>query len=273
MECARRKIWTKVILFPLAICVVTASLEVEHSIGGSPFRPAGKLVGNLQSDMEFEWQRPALTPTEIELVEKSAASDGLYSVRIKTDKGSLLSSVPAKCLLLQDFTEQAVLHAGHEGFIEAFNYDVESCSSSVAADGSISDGYGGSSGDGGVMARPERLPVRVKLPVPGPFLSMPEVMGEFADISVDAMEAGGLAGAAFDPNAKPRAVPSNSAGGQAGAKKGGPPPKDERTWLQKNWLYVVAIGMMVLNVLAKAQQPQQGGPAPAGGAGAAARRS
>ncbi|GIL64131.1 hypothetical protein Vafri_18090 [Volvox africanus] len=271
MDSAGRKTWTRVALFTLAICVVTASLDVEHSFGGSPFRPAGKLVGNLQSDTELEWQRPALTSDEFELVEKAAARDGLYSVRIKTDRGPLLSSVPAKCLLLQDFTEQAVLHAGHEGFIEAFNYDVESCSSSVAADGSTNDGHAGSAGDGGAVARPERLPVRVKLPVPAPFLSMPEVMGEFADVSVDAMEAGGLAGAAFDPNAKPRAVPSNSAAGQGGARKGGPPPKDERTWLQKNWLYVVAIGMMVLNVLAKAQQPQQGGPTPA--PGGAARRN
>ncbi|EFJ47596.1 hypothetical protein VOLCADRAFT_120965 [Volvox carteri f. nagariensis] len=233
-----------------------------------------------EADTELVWQRPALTPDELALLEKSASSDGLYSIRVKTDRGTLLSSVPAKCLLLDNLKEQVELQAGHDGFIESFNYGVESCSSAGAPGAAASGGGGGGIPDGsgtGVGPRPDRLPVQVKVPAQGPTLLMPEVLGEFSDVYVDATEAGSVGAAAYDPNAKPRTLPSGGAGGQAGARRGGPPPKDERTWLQKNWLYVVAIGMMVLNVVAKANvpPPQQGGPgaAPGGGGGGAARRS
>ncbi|GFR50586.1 hypothetical protein Agub_g12860, partial [Astrephomene gubernaculifera] len=238
------------LLAALVLCLLGASgsafaaLQVEHSFDGSVYQPAGTLVGDVLTNSELTWQRPDFTKADLELLTKAIKSDGLYSVRVKTDKGTLLTSVPASCLSVSPFTEQAEIHADRNGGVVAFNYAVPSCQPH-ASSGSSS---GSSKADGDdTSERPGTLGVRVLMPTPGPMLTLPEVMGEFADVSVDAADMASLggAGAGLDPNAKPRAA-------APGAKRGGPPPKDERSWLQKNWLFVAAGGMMVLNVLAKA---------------------
>ncbi|KXZ48386.1 hypothetical protein GPECTOR_28g793 [Gonium pectorale] len=217
-------------------------------------------MGPDNNDSELTWQRSSLSEADLALLAKAAKADGLYSVRVQTPKGALLTSVPAKCLRARDLKEQAELHADRSGALVGFTYAVPSCKQLLVAGAA-----GGAAAGGEAPALPERLPVRVVLPVPGPMLTQPELLGEFVDVSADAADLGSVAGSvSYDPNAKPRA-----AGGPGRAGKNAPPP-DERTWLQKNWLFIAAGVMMVVNVLAKANAPPgpPGAPgAPGGGGG------
>jgi hypothetical protein len=62
--------------------------------------------------------------------------------------------------------------------------------------------------------------------------------------------------------------PSGNAGETAGeGKEAAPPPPDNRTWLQKNWIYLLPVGFMLLNGMAGgggARGQQGGGQAQAG---------
>ncbi|KAG2425798.1 hypothetical protein HXX76_013423 [Chlamydomonas incerta] len=212
--------------------------------------------------MVLNWERPALSDAELANLEKAAQSNGLYVVRVKSEKSELLTSVPASCLLGDKLFEKAEVAADRSGQLLSFNYAVADCGKRVAE-------AGGAAGSGrpseeGVGTRPPSLPVRVVLPRAGPALLMPEFIGDFADVNIDAdlTTTGSL-----DPSAKPRTPVQSQA-----ARKGAPPPKDERTWLQKNWMFVLAGAMMVFNMVMKANAPegQTGGPARPGGAPAAA---
>lgn len=74
--------------------------------------------------------------------------------------------------------------------------------------------------------------------------------------------------------ARRRAANGGGEGGEEGEAE--PPPPDNRTWLQKNWVYALPMFMMAMNVMNAAagpppQQPQRRGQAAAvAGAGAAA---
>lgn len=48
--------------------------------------------------------------------------------------------------------------------------------------------------------------------------------------------------------------------GQDGKKA--PPPKDERSWVQKNWLPMALVAFMIANRLGQAANPPQGAPPP-----------
>ncbi|KAG2447530.1 hypothetical protein HYH02_007454 [Chlamydomonas schloesseri] len=260
-------------LLAAILSVASASVSVEHSLdGGATWQGAGKVVGDVLSDMVVNWERPALSDTELAQLEKAAQSNGLYVVRVKgggKSESELLTSVPAACLLGEKLFEKAELAADRSGQLLSFNYAISDCAKRVAG-GAVSPpsatSSSSSSSEEGVGTRPASLPVRVVLPRPGPALLVPEFVGEFADVNIDAeLSASG----SLDPNAKPRAPVQAQ-----GARKGAPPPKDERTWLQKNWMFVLAGGLMVFNMVMKANAPegqQAGGPPrPGGGAPAAA---
>ncbi|PNW73105.1 hypothetical protein CHLRE_14g618950v5 [Chlamydomonas reinhardtii] len=246
------------------ISIASAAVSVEHSLdGGATFLPAGKVVGNVLSDMVVNWERPALSDAELAKLEKAAQSNGLYLLRVKADKSELLSSVPASCLLGDKLFEKAEVAVDRGGQLLSFNYAITDCAKRAA--GTATGASAPSPSEEGVGTRPPSLPVRVVLPRPGPALLVPEFVGDFVDVNVDAdLTTTGT----LDPGAKPRAPVQ----GQA-ARKGAPPPKDERTWLQKNWMFVLAGAMMVFNMVMKANAPEgQAGAAPAarpGGAPAA----
>lgn len=62
---------------------------------------------------------------------------------------------------------------------------------------------------------------------------------------------------------------SNGTAGGNSTRGGGPPPKDERTFLQKNGLFIVGGAMMALNVLLRPDPaPARGGGGGGGGGGA-----
>eukprot|EP00198_Chlamydomonas_reinhardtii_P000506 XP_001689841.1 predicted protein [Chlamydomonas reinhardtii] len=188
------------------------------------------LIPTVFVDMVVNWERPALSDAELAKLEKAAQSNGLYLLRVKADKSELLSSVPASCLLGDKLFEKAEVAVDRGGQLLSFNYAITDCAKRAA--GTATGASAPSPSEEGVGTRPPSLPVRVVLPRPGPALLVPEFVGDFV-------------------GAKPRAPVQ----GQA-ARKGAPPPKDERTWLQKNWMFVLAGAMMVFNMVMKANAPE-----------------
>lgn len=247
-----------------ALARASAELIVEHSLdGGATYKPYGTIAGNIVTDGDLTWNRPELSAAERKQLEAVAQADGFYTVRARPSKGAgaplLASSVRASCLLGPGpVSEQAELQVHHGGSFVAFTYSVPSCVSS-AKGGSTSTSSSSESNTHG------SLPVRVVYPRVAPSLAIPEpLIGEFAEVPSDFGDLGSLGPQTLDPNARPRAAATAAAA----------PPPDERTWLQKNWLFVAAGALMVFNVFAKANMPPppgQGG-APAPGGGAPARR-
>lgn len=73
--------------------------------------------------------------------------------------------------------------------------------------------------------------------------------------------------------ARRRAAGDGEGGGAEGAGAPPPPPEDNRTWLQKNWVYALPMLMMAMNVMNAAAGPppqQQRRPGAGAGAGTAA---
>lgn len=231
-----------------------ADYAFEHSLDGRSFEHAGVVTDSLEFD------RAAPTSSEVNSLYELAKADGFYSTRI--DVGSnrhVVSSVRARCLFSEESKHELQLTLDVDGNILSFSYRAPA---SPACD---------------VAPVPKanfKFPpttVRAYAPAPGA-----EVKTQDADVAANiaktvlTAEGGGAAvGAApgFIGGGKSSGSLQTQTPGAQG-KAGGPPAKDERTWLQKNWLFAVAIGMMVLNIVGRLGADPAGGAAAATGAAA-----
>lgn len=217
------------VLLVVAAAVRSAlgALVIEHSLdGGASFQAAGAVLGDPAQDSLLTWHR-SLTDPELAQLQQLAQRDGFYTVRASgLGKGTFISSVRAACLA-GSAAEQVQLQIDHNRNMAGFTYALSSCPASPS---------------GAATALGNELTVRVMSPVAAPLLLMPDVSGgaQFSEIQYDE-----VAGSLSDPNAKPRA-PVGKVGGKPGLGQ-----KDERTWLQKNWMFLAAGVLLVVNVLGK----------------------
>lgn len=207
---------------------------IEHSTdGGATFTHAGHIVGDPLQDSTLTWER-TVQEAELAKLQNVAQQDGFYLVRVSgLGKGAFVASVRAACL--SDAVEdQAELLLTYGGDLAGFTYALTSCAPHAAHDS--------------CQLLNKDVKVKVVMPAPAPLMLLPDtLLGDFSDIPYESV--------AGNPNdlgaAKPRAPVPKAAPSKPG-EPAAPPPKDDRTWWQKNWLFVVAGGMLVLNMLTKA---------------------
>lgn len=233
------------VLLPLALCVLgilgsvaePLTLVLEHKLA-DVFEPAASLHG-LQADSETHTQRLTLQwqhtkSSHVSQLNQLAKDDKLYTMRVKPPAAGtapgVMFSMPAACFAaaLRD-AHRLDVRLGPAG--ELVGLDLRHHASLQCT--------------GELAAWPARTDAKVVMPVPGVDMS-----------TVDEAPEGGKQQP--DPQL---AQAMTQAQGDQGAGDGKKPQKEKTFW-EKNWLFMLAGGMLLLNVLGP-KPPQQQAAAPA----------
>ena len=162
----------------------------------------------------------------------------MYHFRVSIDKGSdsaVMSSIPASCWIQAGDKARIQLHGDQGESVQAVSLHAP-CHGEQVGDGSV-----------GSMARVDRISILK----PHVAQDLPVSLSTGQTIDLEASVLG----------SNEQALPQKQDGGKSNQEE---PKKDDRTWLQKNWLFV-ALGFFILaNRLGAAgqeamQQQQQGG--------------
>ncbi|BDA43198.1 hypothetical protein COCOBI_04-2100 [Coccomyxa sp. Obi] len=181
----------------------------------------------------LELVRPALSSAQKTELENTIKAGGFYKVRVVGEDGvpPLQVSIPARCLAGAGTTESFTAAISHAGDLVGLSYDMSKMQCEPLQSGTAMSG----------VALSEHVPVTVLKAAAAPSVvkqaSIPEVKR-----------------AAKTPQQ-----------GKEGAKEGvggeeEAPPPDNRTWLQKNWIYLVPVIFMLLNGLGGSAAQQRQGP-------------
>ncbi|CAL8468819.1 g8360 [Coccomyxa elongata] len=195
----------------------------------------------------LELVRPALSSAQKVELENTIKAGGFYKVRVVGEDGvpPVQVSIPARCLAAPGTTESFTAAVSRAGDLVGLSYD---------------------------MSKMRCEPLQSSNAVSGVALS------EYAPVIV-------LKAAAAPPVVKPASIPEVKRAaktpqqGKEGGKEGvegeeEAPPPDNRTWLQKNWIYMVPVIFILLNGLGgSAAQQRQGAPGQAAQAGGARQRA
>ncbi|KAK9829207.1 hypothetical protein WJX72_004495 [[Myrmecia] bisecta] len=235
-----------------------AQIVVEHAFGDDVFTPAGELVLQGPADGPLTFIREALTTQHKQAFTKLLAQDGFYKLRLPSkaeasDSPKVLASVRARCLASDQFQEQLSLHVNEHAQVIAADYSTASgvCRPGLQAPTPPSD-----------WQFPADAKVDVVQPVAAPVLTMTRAF------PMDPLNPG-MAQSANGPG---QGVPG--ADGKA-AGQGDKPKVDERSWLARNWMFLVPVALVLLQLMAApeptaTQRQAAGRAAGAGGAGAGA---
>lgn len=239
-----------------------AELNVLHSVDGKSFTSAGYLTE------DFNWERPQLSSDEVNALAELAKRDGFYHLRVhpkRTSSQYVSSSVRARCLFAGDKLEDRLhLTYDSDNNLQGITYKVPATSACdhVPTTAVIPLSYPTQ-----VMAFFPSRAVEVRLQdleVQANVAKM--VLGADAGASVGTPGAAGFIGGGKPagsgaPHQQAAATTTTGDG-----KTGAAPKVDDRSWLQKNWLFAVAIGMMLLNIMGRLTPDSPGGAAGPGAA-------
>lgn len=253
---------------------------VEHSLDGRTFQQIGLI--HLEDDFNGNqpivtgtYERQPFTDNQRQQLQQLVEQDRLYLWRVQLEgQPAVLTSIKASCLA-QNFGSQApILNLNSAGQIVSAQLSVPSSVEGTCSSSKALQSLQQLSQD--AMREPEPLKVVVHTPKAAP--SVPR-FPPLAEAPADPYAAAGAAKTGQPAQQQARRPPGqqSSDGEQqtdADAAQQTPPP-DNHTWWQKNWLFVMAGGTMVLNMALKAaagDMPQPGQPgAPGPGAARQAR--
>ena len=240
-----------------------AEIDLEEAVGGEggggAWAPAGRLRARLPAEgwgkayAAVVERQPWDAAREAALAD-AAARDGFVRYRIRQPSGDVMASARARCVAASGFQELFVLHPGEEGtHLLGLEYNVP-CSPGAA-------GWAG--------AAPGELPVGAQATIRGGFKQSQAVV-RTPRLAPQLQRPQGGEGAYAAGKAVPNGVPTE--GGEVGESAAGgrrEKEKDDRPWWQKNWMFMLSIGMLVLNVLTKGMdEPGQRQGRPGGGGSA-----
>lgn len=226
------------LLIGFAVCQQTT---FEHDVGKG-FESAGVIVDLPTGDdkLNLELQFKGTAPPKL------AGSQGYYRLRapLSPPSNPLQVSITRGCLSAAGLDDRLVVHTDARGRAVALTY--------------ASRGSCRAAGDGpgeGAVSLAVNLPLSMAAPVLAPQLRAEHVQG-----AAHSIDTGGQAPAA---GRGPGAGAAKGVPGQPGTAQGRPgqlgaaPPQEEKTWLQKNWIFLLPLCFIVLNFLGQAGQ--QGG--------------
>ncbi|KAK9790570.1 hypothetical protein WJX73_000374 [Symbiochloris irregularis] len=247
-----------VLIFSLVLSQVSTGFSkqftvgIDHNIGDAHFQSAGLVSGELllgggKGGKLLTLERQPLSSKARQDLARLVKDNGRYKLRLTPGSGpAALTSIPAQCLVSPLCTEVLHLHVSHSGEVSAINYDQELCPCHSEAVRSLE------------LPRNFTFAEEVKVPVLLPTVAHPVLL------TPKPQQAAGKGKGA----GKVAPVRTQGQGGAEGEDKEGlskeEPPPDERTWLQKNWLLLLPVGFVVLNVLGTAAGGMAEQPAAAG---------
>eukprot|EP00803_Ostreobium_quekettii_P002668 evm.model.scf_1497.3 EVM.evm.TU.scf_1497.3 scf_1497:29634-32889(-) len=228
-------------------------IPVEHSLGDGRFVAAGVLIGEISRQGgimgPLRFARNKLSKQEVKQIQVLLEEDRNYRIRLPGDpinKGSayVMASLRTRCLAQSGFEESLHLELTEDNRIVGLDYQ--------PANGRCDPLDGMDSTVGVTPAFSEETTVLYRYPSKEPTLSMD-------DIATAIEEEGDLSAGVDKPP------------GVAGRRKG----KKEKTWVEKNWMFLLAGGVILMQVLgsvAGAEGPGGEGGAAAGQRGPGRRR-
>ncbi|WIA20027.1 hypothetical protein OEZ85_005896 [Tetradesmus obliquus] len=260
---------------------------VEHSLdGGSSYQRIGLLqldddTKGGQSAVTGSYQRQPTTAQQLDQLKQLVEQDRLYLWRLKPQgQPTILTSIKAACFAQHLQQHTPVLHLDAAGHVISSQLAVP-----ASHDGSCSPAKALAElavlkHDAQAMAEPVEMQVVVKAPVLAPRVPAGP---EGVPVELATAAAGGAPKPAGQQQQQQQGGQAGAGGQQQQQQEGAEgeaaaPPVDNRTWWQKNWLFVMAGGTFVLNMALKNAipdpPPAAGAARPAGArpAGAAARR-
>lgn len=285
--------------------------DVYHRLGNDganlKWRPAGTLSGDINTEALVEAASAALrggggrvSPPKasspvltlardeknaitVEEAKKAAERGQEYSIKLirKFDRSSpkkktsraLFTSAPPHCAAA---ALSGALPLKLDGSLPSSS--TSDGGGGIRVTGVSFDFYGGGCGKGGGNKQPQaqqRIPLWLPAAAP-PLLPPPPPA---AAAKKDAAAAAAQAQAEAARRRAADGAGGDSGGGEGGGGAAAAPPVDNRTWLQKNWVYALPVAMMAMNVMnafagppphPPQQRGRQGGQAAAAGAAAAA---
>lgn len=235
-------------------CQANLQLNLEHSLDGRSFTTAGNISGHITKRGTVSEHliliRKALSSAQRKAFEQLAKQDGFYTIRVSPNwdatatNGAVSTSVRAMCLVLSDFREDIRVA-----------WDVES-SSPLSVQYRLL-GYNCEPGNSSLLTE--------KLFGQWDFPRRSDVLLEVAQVAWPVQVTGGdVTQAPEKAAAAAKTINKATESGEGGETP--PEVKDERTWLQKNWMMVVLVGVMILNMVMKGMgeaAPGPGAPGPA----------
>lgn len=161
----------------------------------------------------------------------SAKADGLYYIRLSD---GVVASIPARCWAQAGANARLVIHVlDHHQTVTAASL-LAPCGANVATPTEESQ-----------LNLPKISTVQVVRPVPAPTVTLPAAVGA--------------------QTAAMQQASASAKGGQGQEEtKKGEPEKDERTWIQKNWLPLALVAFMMFNRMGQVGQDPAGGAPPPG---------
>lgn len=216
--------WFFMALLLLVQADVARSLRLEHSVdGGKSF----KLIGDIDIDpVEKHIDLEGLYGSKLVAIQdelmNAAGKDpsNMYHFRVSTDEDSrsaVMSSIPASCWIQAGDKAHIRLHSGDHGdSVQGVSLHAP-CSREQVGDGPV-----------GSMARVDRI--SILKPHIAQDLPVSLSTGQTVDLEASVL------------GSNDQALPQKEDGEKSNQEE---PKKDDRTWLQKNWLFV-ALGFFIL---------------------------
>eukprot|EP00890_Picochlorum_soloecismus_P005803 jgi/Picsp_1/6223/NSC_03577-R1_aspartate carbamoyltransferase len=216
--------WFFMALLLLVQADVARSLRLEHSVdGGKSF----KLIGDIDIDpVEKHIDLEGLYGSKLVAIQdelmNAARKDpsNMYHFRVSTDEDSrsaVMSSIPASCWIQAGDKAHIRLHSGDHGdSVQGVSLHAP-CSREQVGDGPV-----------GSMARVDRI--SILKPHIAQDLPVSLSTGQTVDLEASVL------------GSNDQALPQKEDGEKSNQEE---PKKDDRTWLQKNWLFV-ALGFFIL---------------------------
>ncbi|KAL3137666.1 hypothetical protein ABBQ38_004941 [Trebouxia sp. C0009 RCD-2024] len=232
---------------------VYVDIPVQLAVLGDDYFAFGSINGDVQENpllfSKLTWDRPEFSTAQQEAFATVIRNNGYVKIKVpshteRTSSPTLQASARARCLAQSAVAEQLQLHLNVGGSISAVEYRVECQSppSELPADWSQPQQVS-------VVCRfPETVaPMRLALQPGLEPSGLPEGSTEYPE-SQDTAQGGGV--------------------GSVGKKK--IPVKDERSWILKNWIFLVPAGLLVMNLLNPGDTPPAARPGQTATQGSAA---
>ncbi|KAF6258286.1 hypothetical protein COO60DRAFT_1519884 [Scenedesmus sp. NREL 46B-D3] len=258
---------------------------VEHSLdGGSTFQRIGLLQldddkQGGQAGVSGSYERQPTTTQQLDHLKQLVEQDRLYLWRLKPQgQPPILTSIKAACFAQHIQQHTPVLHLDAAGHIISSQLSVPASHDGLCSPAKALAELAALQRDAEALVEPGEIQIVVTAPQLAPRVP---TAPDGAPLDLGAA-AGGVPKPAGQQQQQQGAAQGSQAGAGGQQQEGAegqpaPPPVDNRTWWQKNWLFVMAGGTFVLNMALKNAIPdppagQAQRPAGARPAGAAARR-
>ncbi|DBB12595.1 TPA: hypothetical protein ACH3X3_005383 [Trebouxia sp. C0006] len=210
-------------------------LEVQLAISDDTFSSFGTIYGHVEENSllfsKLIWERPEYTASQLKAFAEVVEQNGFVKIKVSNNveqpSGKFVyGSARARCLAQSAVDEQVLLYLDNGGYISAVEYRV------------------------GCNEQPTKLPSDWSQPQQVVALCrFPETAEPLRQTATPGLEPSGLP---EGTTIYPESQDPGAAQGMGGDLKKKAPVKDERSWIMKNWIFLIPAGMLLMNILGAA---------------------